>query len=74
MEVKLTIRTDIDFIGQLRDGDVEAVLHAVQHGGVVLVGDERDGQALRAETARASDLQVAEVRVANSQRLLTRCR
>ena len=49
------VGADVDGLGQLRDGDLEARLDVLEGLGVLVVGDEGDGEALGAEAAGAAD-------------------
>mmetsp|Transcript_36516 Transcript_36516/g.72731 ORF Transcript_36516/g.72731 Transcript_36516/m.72731 type:complete len:361 (-) Transcript_36516:1523-2605(-) len=46
---------DVNRLGELGDGDLETRLHLLEYLGVVVARGEGDGEALRAETARAAD-------------------
>jgi hypothetical protein len=49
-----TVRTGLNVIRKLRDGDFEAGLDGVEDGLVALAGDEGDGQPLGPEPSRTS--------------------
>mmetsp|Transcript_11140 Transcript_11140/g.34135 ORF Transcript_11140/g.34135 Transcript_11140/m.34135 type:complete len:230 (+) Transcript_11140:436-1125(+) len=49
------VRCHVNRIRQLRDGNLEPTLHIVQHLRILVGRDERNRQALRAETACAAD-------------------
>lgn len=59
----LDVSGDIDLFWELGDADVETVLYTVQSLGVVLVGDESDGQSLGSETSGTSDSVKVRVRI-----------
>lgn len=53
----LTVGGDVDFLGQLANIDLKAVLHVIQDLGVVLIGHKRDGQTLGAKPACSGHLE-----------------
>lgn len=52
---KLTIRAEIDFVGELGDVDVEPVLDVVQGFCVVFIRNEGNGEAFGTETTGTSN-------------------
>ncbi len=53
----LTVQSLVDLRGQLRDADHKAALDLVEDIGILLAGDERDSQTLRAKAASARNLE-----------------
>ena len=49
------VGADVDRLGQLRDGHLETRLHVLEGLGILVVGNEGDGEALGAEAAGAAD-------------------
>jgi len=53
--LRLHVRGRVDLVGQLRHRHHESLLHLIQHFGVLLRANKRDGQTLRAETTRSAN-------------------
>ena len=62
----LNVRGDVDLLGQRSDSHLEAILDRFLDLLVLLIGNERNRQALGAETAGAGDTMEIGVGVFNS--------